>query len=112
MEDIEIGPDSSIAKNIWGVSIKAFRTGTMLLISQKAEMEGRDPEDLLDEYEEKNNKIARALMEEIWDESEDLIDQLIHYQMLVVTLALNASGLLEWREGMVEIDELLGEFSE
>lgn len=84
----------------------------MILISQKAEMEGRDPEDLLDEYNEKNNDLAREVMERIWVESDDLIDQLVHYQMFVVTFALNASGLLEWREGMMEIDDLLGEVPE
>ena len=109
MNDIEIKPDSDIAKMVWNVSVGAFRHVIPILIAEKASRCDKTFDELFDEYEDASNELARAVMEEIYNISDDSIDQLIHYHMMVVTFALNSSGILDWEKGMSEIDELIGD---
>lgn len=112
MHDIEVDPNSEIAKDIWDLPVKAFWLGVRILAEEMAKDTGESKHEIIERYSEINDNMARDFMQRVWDESENVHDQLIHYQMLVVTFALNASGLLTWAEGMSEIEKLIGDAQE
>lgn len=112
MHDIEVDPNSDIANDIWDLPVKTFWLGVRMLTEQIAEETGESKHDVVERYSEINDNMARDFMQRVWDESENIQDQLIHYQMLVVTFALNASGLLTWATGMSEIEKLVGDAQE
>ena len=94
------------------MDIDLFRCLAMVTVDFIAEMEDKDRQELLEIYTEKNQDLCSEFVNRIADVSDNIYDQLIHFAMATVTLALNFHGCYEYLKGSAEIQDLLGDLYE
>lgn len=112
LEKITVNCESEMAQKVFDMDIDLFRCLAMVTVDFLAEMEGEDRQELLTFYTEKNQDMCSEFVNRIADESDNIYDQLIHFAMATVTLALNFHGCYEYLKGSVEIQDLLGDLYE
>lgn len=112
LEKVTVGSDSEMAQAVFSLDIETFRVLCLMLVDKIAEVDGVDREELLHAYTEKNHELCAGFISNINDECETIVDQLVHFSMAVVTMALNFHGCKEFYKGSMEIMELIGEGAE
>lgn len=112
LEKITVDSNSEMAQKVFNMDIDLFRCLAMVTVDFLADMEDKDKMELLSFYTEKNQDMCSEFVNRIADESNNIYDQLIHFAMATVTLALNFHGCYEYLKGSVEIQDLLGDLYE
>ena len=108
MDIVNIPQESPLMKQIADVRIAAFDMAAKCMIKREAEYLNKEYNEVYDFYDNNCQDLCLELFQKIFDLSEWHGDQLIYYHMILVTIAVNISGLLDWEQALEEIDQLEG----
>lgn len=107
-----VDDSSQLAQELWDVEIGTMRAVTLMLIKAAAKFDEKEFNDYLDEFNEKANLSTRTLVENIIDESNSWMEQTAMYGAMAINLLVNLHGMMHVIKGEIEINELLGGFSD